>query len=60
MPVICEYCREELGNCICPNVARFFEENGHLMADTEGGKRREEVAAKKFFYVKNDRSCVSH
>lgn len=47
----CEYCGEKLENCICPNVARFFKDNGHLMEDKEG-QRVEQTYKKRFFYVK--------
>jgi len=59
MPVICEYCGQDIAFCVCPAVAQFFEENGHLMS-TENGERREQAHKKKFFYIKNDRACISH
>lgn len=46
----CDNCGCEFEECICPRVAAFFAENGHLM-ETENGKRRDQQERPKFFYV---------
>ncbi len=52
----CGDCGELFNNCICPMVARFFEENGHLME-----KKVEEIKKEKskFFFVKGTGPLVS-
>lgn len=43
----CKDCGRFVSACICPAVAKFFEENGHLMA----GRRQEaKPKSNRFFY----------
>jgi hypothetical protein len=55
---ICQSCGQNVQNCICPAVAQFFSDNGHLMA-TESGTRREQEEKKKFFYVKGPNLLIN-
>jgi len=54
----CNHCKEKLENCICPMVAKFFKDNGHLM-EGKSGLRIEQEERKKFFYVKGPSCLVS-
>lgn len=47
----CSMCGEEYENCVCADVAKFFQENGHLMKAEEGGLRRDQEAKKKFYFI---------
>lgn len=46
----CKFCEESLESCICPIVAKFFSDNGHLMKSSFG-LRREQLHKKRFFYI---------
>ena len=54
----CQFCGQDLQKCICPSVAQFFSDNGHLMA-SESGVRREQEEKKKFFYVKGPNVLIN-
>jgi hypothetical protein len=56
----CKNCNEKFDSCICPLVAKFFEENGHLMSSKKVGYRRDQLNKKKFFYIKGPGTFVSH